>query len=121
MSKNVKLTFTKTDSFLDITYYQVKTEYWDGEEVIKDNCSSFTFGDVLLPILRNIDSMNTVSTVSVCIKNNETDKERMKHLTDQSSSKSPKFKTRQELTSSLREADYLKEVIRYYKMEVLDN
>ena len=119
MSNHVKLVFVKTDSFLDISYYRVKIKYWDGEEVIKENCSSFTFGDVLIPVLKNIDSMNVVTSISIHIENNEEIKQKMKYLTDQITLKKSKHFTRKEITSSSSEADWLKDFINHCSIEVI--
>lgn len=119
MSKHVKLVFVKTDSFLDISYYRVKIKYWDGEEVIKENCSSFTFGDVLIPVLKNIDNMNVVTSISIHIENNEEIKQKMKYLTDQITLKKSKHFTRKEITSSSSESDWLKDFINHCSIEVI--
>jgi len=118
MSNHIKLVFIKTDSFLDISYYRVKIKYWDGEEVIKENCSSFTFGDVLIPVLKNIDDMNVQTSISIYIEDNEEVKQFMKQLTDQVPVKKSKYKVRQQLTSSTKEADWLKDFINQYQIEV---
>jgi len=119
MSNHIKLVFIKTDSFLDISYYRVKIKYWDGEEVIKENCSSFTFGDVLIPVLKNIDDMNIQASISIHIENNEEVKQKMKYLTDQITLKKPKYNIRNEITSSPKEADWIKDFINQYNIEVL--
>ena len=118
MTTNIKLVFIKTDTYLDISYYRVKIKYWDGEETIKENCSSFSFGDVLIPVFKNIDDMNVQTSITIHIENNEEVKQNMKILTNQLQSKKTKFKTRQELTSNSKEADWIKEFFNHYSVEV---
>lgn len=114
----IKIVFIKTDTYLDISYYDIKIKYWDGEIVLKNNMSSFKFGDVLIPILNNIDDMNIQPDISIHIENDPETKERMKYLTDQISLKRSKYKVRQELTSSEKESSWLKDFINHYNIEV---
>lgn len=118
MSNTIKIVFVKTDTYLDISYYRVKIKYWDGDETIKENCSAFSFGDVLIPVLKNIDDMNIQTSLLIYIENNEEVKLNMKILTNQLQSKKTKFKVRQELTSSTKEADWIKEFFNHYSIEV---
>ena len=119
MSKLIKLTFVKTDTYLDLSYYQVKIKYWDGEEMVKHNQSSFTFGDVLIPVLKNIDKMNVKTSISINVENSDSVKDNLKHITGQITSKKTKFKSRQEITSSTEEANYIKEFVNCFNVQVL--
>jgi hypothetical protein len=118
MSKPIKVVFVKSDTYLDTSYYSVKIKYWDGELVIKENQSSFKFGDVLLPVLKQIDSMNELTSISIHIENNQETKLKMKHLTGQATLNQSKSKTRQELTSSEKEATWLKGFMNHHSIEV---
>lgn len=112
MTNPIKIVIIKTDSYLDITYYRVKIKYWDGEEILKENLASFTFGDILIPVLKNIDNMNTDVEILIHIENDELIKQKMKYLTNQIESKDSKIKLRKEITSSSSDSKWLKDFIK---------
>lgn len=108
MIKTVKITLKKTGEYLDSKYYTVSIKYWDNEIKTDHNILAFKIGDILIPIFMVLENYDDRIQVILKIENDEDSVNRLKHLTDQITVKSSKTKTRNELTSTKHESEYLR-------------
>lgn len=115
----VFISFTKTDQYLDLTYYKTKTKFWDGEVLEASDKSSLRFGDVLLPTLKHLDSLNTRLGVFIKVEGNNPIRLELMNITGQNKLKHSKLKSCRDLTSSAKEAKFLHDFIAFHDFSVI--
>jgi hypothetical protein len=68
--KEVKVTMSKVDTFLDLTYYNLSIRLWDGECLTFKNLASFYFYDVFSKVIETLDAMNQRFDINLNVLNN---------------------------------------------------
>lgn len=113
-TNRVKLTLTKIDSFLDLTYYKLEIEYWDKDKELKPNQSCLKLGDLLNQLFEKFDNFPDIS-LEIKIKNDVQNLVLLKQASGQVESKQGKLYSCRILTSSEKEAKKLRDNLKVYE------
>ena len=113
-AKRIKVTLTKLDTYLDITYYKQEIEYWDKDKELVQQMASFNLGYILLNLFSKFDNLGQELEVEIKVKNNPSAGLLLQQASGQVESKQGKLKASRDLTSSEKEAKKLKEYLKVY-------
>jgi hypothetical protein len=106
------------NEYLDLRYYSIEIIYWDNEKVTVPLCTTLTFGDALLPVIRKLDAINRELEVTFYVQGADDEVIKLRNITKQSEIKESKLRSAISLAPNVRDANRIKEFLDYHNCQV---